>query len=263
MANVTFAEKTQVVIVGTIHSSHLENPNYTPDMLKEIISSLKPDVILNELPLNQVESDGRPLKGFRKKDNPSGPECWAADTVATQLGIKQIPFDISNRYQFLMETKYFEIQERVDKLYEEWCEDLEENGSDSDTLATNIMRLWSNCYQSEAFLFYNSGPKLINSDAHDSIIRNKTLIWYEVMPIILEKYPSYKSLLEDYKSQKSSWLERNKIMADNIVNAAKQYSGKRVVVVTGATHRYILRDLLEKQNFIDLKEYWEIAEPGH
>jgi hypothetical protein len=50
-------------------------------------------------------------------------------------------------------------------------------------------------------------------------------------------------------------------MVDNIVKAAKEYPGKRLVVITGATHRYTLRDLLKDVNSIDLKEYWEITSP--
>jgi hypothetical protein len=87
------AEKTQVVvIIGTIHSAHYENSNYSPEKLKGIILSLKPDAILNELPLSLVDPNGRPLERIRRKGNPGGPESWAADTVAQQLGIKQNKF---------------------------------------------------------------------------------------------------------------------------------------------------------------------------
>ena len=47
-------------------------------------------------------------------------------------------------------------------------------------------------------------------------------------------------------------------MADSIVKATKEYTGKRLVVVTGATHRYILYDLLRDNRHVELKEFWEI-----
>ena len=49
-------------------------------------------------------------------------------------------------------------------------------------------------------------------------------------------------------------------MVDNIVKAAKNHPGKRLVVITGATHRYVLRDLLKNEECIELKEYWETPE---
>ncbi len=60
------AKKTEIVIIGTIHSTHYENPSYSPDILKEIILSLKPDVILNELPLSLVDPNGS-KPNFRKR----------------------------------------------------------------------------------------------------------------------------------------------------------------------------------------------------
>ncbi|MHC4572442.1 MAG: hypothetical protein ACYS0C_10260, partial [Planctomycetota bacterium] len=94
------AKKTQVVIIGTIHGGHYKNPKYSCEVLKEIILSLKPDAILNELPLSLVDPNDRPL--FR---NPNKhPEGWAADTVATKLGIRQIPFDRPDRQENFKKT---------------------------------------------------------------------------------------------------------------------------------------------------------------
>jgi hypothetical protein len=104
-------KKTQVVIIGTIHSGHHKNPKYSCEVLKEIILSLKPDVILNELPLSLVDPNGRPIE--RLRDKQTSPECWAADTVATQLGIRQIAIDRPDRQQRFKETKFFERRERA------------------------------------------------------------------------------------------------------------------------------------------------------
>jgi len=48
-------QKTEVVIIGTIHDKHYSNPEYSPYVLRDIILKLKPDAILNELPLSLVE----------------------------------------------------------------------------------------------------------------------------------------------------------------------------------------------------------------
>ena len=37
--------KTQIVIIGTMHDLHYESPKYTPEVIKQIILELKPDAI--------------------------------------------------------------------------------------------------------------------------------------------------------------------------------------------------------------------------
>ena len=247
------ADKTQVIIIGTIHSAHYKNPNYSPDKLKEIVLSLKPDAILNELPLSQVDPNGRPLYRNKKKN----PEGWAADTVAQQLGIKQIPFDRPDRQENFRKTEYFKRQKRDNKLANDWYEEIVKNNPDSIDLKIALL-LWQNIDPTLSYLSNNSTPEMINSQAYDNLIRAKKSIWYDILPKILADYNGYETLSEDYKFSKDQWLERNKIMADNIIKAARQYPGKRLFVITGSYHRYILRDLLKDNPNIDLKEYWEV-----
>jgi hypothetical protein len=49
-------------------------------------------------------------------------------------------------------------------------------------------------------------------------------------------------------------------MDDNIMKVVAQYPGKRIAVVTGAEHRYILRDLLSERPGIILREYWQVKD---
>ena len=251
-------KKTEVVIVGTIHATHYKNPKYSPEVLKEIIFSLKPNVILNELPLSLVDSNGRPIEKIRGRES-SCPEIWAANKVAMELGIKQIPFDRPDREENFKKTNYFERQKRSIEMADKWGH--ETIKKDPNSLDVRIVQLMSYASQAEGTLFMNSGPEIINSEAHDSVIRIKHSLWHDIMPAILQKYPGYETLIDDYCFEKQQWLERNRIMVDNIIKAAKEYSGKRLVVVTGATHRYGLRDLLKDANSIELKEYWEIVSP--
>jgi len=246
-------KKTQVVIVGTIHGAHYKNSEYNPKVLKGIIFALKPRVILNELPLSQVDPSGRPL--FR--DSNKHPEGWAADTVAGQLNIKQIPFDRPDRQKNFRKTKYFEKQKRANQLQKQWKCELKKETPNSADIKT--ARLWSYTANAEMNLFLKGSPEIINSNAHDSMIRIKHSLWYDIFPNhILPKYPGYEELIELYHFARDQWNERNRIMADNIIRAVKEYPGKRLVVLTGATHRYTLRDLLKEERSIELKEFWEV-----
>ena len=247
------AKKTQIIIIGTIHSAHYENPDYSPAKLKEIMLSLEPDVILNELPLSRVDPNGRPLFRNRQKN----PEGWAADTVAQQLGIKQIPFDRPDRQENFRKTKYFEKQKKANELGKKCGECLLQNEPNSINVKITQLQGYAGC--AEGTLFRNAGPKVINSEAHDSIIRIKQSLRYEIIPEILQKYPECKELFQFDHFFRDQWNIRNNIMVDNIIRAAKEYPGKRLVVITGATHRYILRDLLKDNPNIELKEYWEVV----
>ncbi len=248
--------KTQVVIIGTIHEKHYENPAYSPDVLREIILSLKPDAILNELPLSLVEPNGRPVESMRKKDR-WGPETWAADTVATQLGIRQIPFDRPDRDENYKKTNYLEREKKSKELANKLEQQIQKE--DPNSVDLKIGSLAGYAYKARDEMVNNFGPKELNSEPFDLIIRIKTSIVEDIAETIYRKYPGYEGLADDCKFFRDQWLERNKIMAENIKKAAGEYPGKRLVVITGAEHRCILRDLLKDVNSIDLKEYWEIT----
>jgi len=252
------AKKTQVIIIGTLHKFHYNNSKYPPEVLKEIILALKPDAILNELPLSLVDPNGRPIESIRSKSG-SCPDAWAADEAAMELGVRQIPYDRPDRQDNFKKTNFFERREIASKSLTKWVEWLKKENPECFDL--KITQLWDYAYETKDYLFENFGPEIINSDAYDSAVRMVYLFWFDVLPDVIKNYPSYKSLVDHYHFERDQWNTRNKIMADNIIKAVKEYPGKRLVVITGATHRYILRDLLKDEPNIDLKEYWEIIKP--
>ncbi|HUT28558.1 MAG TPA: DUF5694 domain-containing protein [Sedimentisphaerales bacterium] len=247
-------EKTQVVIIGTLHEYHYNNPKYTPEVLKEIILALKPAAILIELPLSQVDPNGRPIN----HNYLSSPENWASYTAAMDLGgVPQMPFDRPDREENFKKTNYFERQRKSRELTRRWLEEQQENNSNS--LDLQIVQIGINASLTQADLF-NAAPEVINSDTFDFIIKTKHSVWEDILPKMMEKYPDYRTVAVEGRFFADQWSERNRIMVDNIIKAAKEYSGKRLVVITGSEHRYILRDLLKDERNIDLKEYWQVID---
>ncbi len=244
------AEKTEVIIIGTIHELHLRNKRYSPEVLKEILLELKPDAVLNELPLSQVQDDGRPV--FRDRNHPEG---WASDQVAQQLGIKQIPFDRPDRQENFKRTRYFERKKRYDELFEKWVKQLEKEAPASEHLP--LLRGFMKINTERDDL---NRPNVLNSCAADELTRLIYCYTQEVLPKVWARFPGYEVLVEDAQFLKNQWQERNQIMADNIVEVAKDYRGKRLVALTGANHRFVLRDLLKDEETVELKEYWEVVE---
>ena len=243
------SQKTTVILVGTIHQGHYANSEYSPAVLKEIIFSLKPDTILNELPLSLVDPNGRPLLRDPNKD----PESWVADTVATQLGIRQIPFDQPDREENFKKTDYFKREKRAGDLLNRWGNEI--GSKEPNNIDLKIRAMGGLAAQAQTKF---TRPDAINSDAFDSVIKIKHTVYYEIVPQILAKYKGYEMAASDFTFLGEQWRRRNEIMAENIIKAAKQYPGKRLVVITGCEHRYILRDLLKDNDYVELKEYWQL-----
>ena len=241
--------KTTVVLVGTIHKAHYTNPEYSQAALKEIILFLKPDAILNELPLSQVDPNGRPTY----RDPNKHPEGWAADTVATQLSIRQIPFDQPDREENFKKTDYYRREKRANELVSRWGNEIDSKDPNSGDL--KILAMGGLAAQAQTKF---TRPETINSDAFDLVIKIKHTVFYEISPQVLAKYKGYETAASDFAFLGEQWRQRNEIMAENIIKAAKENPGKRLVVVTGCEHRYILRDLLAKEQSVELKEYWEL-----
>ncbi len=241
-------QKTTVILVGTIHGAHYTNPEYSPAILKQIILSIKPDAILNELPLSHVDPNGRPFY----RDPNKHPENWASDTIASQLGIKQIPFDRPDRQENFKKTDYFEKEKRAKELSNKWEKEI--SAKEPNCVDLKMLAIGGLAAQAQTKF---TRPETINSDAFDLIINIKHTVFYEIAPQILAKYNGYETAASDFTFLAEQWKERNEIMAKNIIKAAKENPGKRLVVITGCEHRYILRDLLAKEQCIELKEYWE------
>ena len=158
--------RTEVIIVGTIHDKHYKNSKYPPEVLRDIVLQLKPNTILNELPLSQVDPNGRPL--FR--DYARHPEGWASDTVAQTLKIKQIPFDRPDRQENFKKTKYFERQKENNKKGNRLFEKL--SSEDPNNIDLKIFSLLVYVQMIESDIF-SDAPNIINSQIHDNTIRLK------------------------------------------------------------------------------------------
>ena len=65
------------------------------------------------------------------------------------------------------------------------------------------------------------------------------------------------SYRDGYQLWADFWDLRNKTMARNILNIARQNPGRRIVVLTGFSHRYYLLQELKEENTVQIREYYE------
>ncbi|MGA2786054.1 MAG: hypothetical protein ABSF60_00860 [Verrucomicrobiota bacterium] len=246
---------TEVIIIGGLHERHRDNTNYSTKALTEIIVGLKPTAILIELP---PTIGGKPtIKEHRIVF--SSPECNAANAAAETLKVPIICFDRPGRNEFYKETHYFDRQKRADEALEVWGRTLAETNPESVDL--QVAQVLFDAGGAQEWFSHWADARIINSEGFDRIIHTKHNIWEHTMPKLLNKYPGQQQLIEDLEFHGKVWTERNQIMAENISAIAKQFGGRRLAVVTGCEHRYILRDLLANQPEIVLKEFWEVSPP--
>jgi len=86
----------------------------------------------------------------------------------------------------------------------------------------------------------------INNDRTDSIIRIRQEYVYKVIPKILEGRPKAEEINDFIPVHRSYWDTRNQAMVANIVKQIKINPNKRIVVLTGYSHRYYLMDALQQ-----------------
>jgi len=259
-------ERTEIVIIGTLHGGHNKTQEYTTQHLKRIILDLKPAAVLQELPPTIVSKNGEGIpmatitadgRVSRELVNPgsSSPELLVIDEAARELGVREFPYDREGLNEFYRKSKYDERMAKLNASLMDRTQQLTKDGPKS--IEDKIYMLLMNAVIADARL-KSASPRVINSEAYDSVIRIKHAIFHDIIPTMLAEDPGRKDLVAEFHFFRDEWQTRNGIMAENIARIAAEFPGKRLVVTTGTEHRYMLRDLLAKRPSIDLKEFWEI-----
>jgi hypothetical protein len=254
-AAATASVPTQVIILGTLHGSHKANTNYSLDVLRDVIVAMKPAAILVELPPEiggrSTVHNGRVTKDF------GGDENTAANLAADALGVNIIPYDRKGRNEIYQRTRYSSRQKAANERLQNWLEVQTQKESGSIQVLTS--RLLSDAVAAQSRFDGSGGPELINSAAYDMVIATKHGIAYGIIPKLLVA-SGERELSEEFLFIADEWEERNRTMARNILEIARKFAGKRLVVLTGSEHRYLLRELLAKAPELELKEFYQV--PG-
>jgi hypothetical protein len=245
---------TEMIIIGTLHERHNDNPRYSQEVLSQVLLDLNPDAILLEALPEWINENGRVLPSCIFPV--SGVENAVCDKVAGQLGIPIVPIDRTDRDENYRKTRYFERQNAWSKQINDLRQHLRDKHSDSPD--RQLFDLFFEAISAQRKTERNGASQIINSDAYDQVIRTKHTIGYKLMQDIARNHEGYEAIADFSEFARADWQERNEIMRDKILEAALDRRGERCVVVTGAEHRYVLRDLLADQEDIMLREYWEI-----
>jgi len=249
------ADSTEVILLGTIHGMHQQNPQYSLEILRDLIVRLKPGAILIELP---PTIGGAPtIERQRASGRFANDENWSANAAADVLQIPVVGYDREGRNEYYQQAKYFDREGQLNRRINSWLSSTE-NATTAPAEVALLGPLLGNAARSRDYFMLRTGPEVINSDGFDRVIRLKHFIWEELMPELSAKIGSLKDLAGEFAFFRDEWHERNRIMAGNIATQAKKRPGQRIVVLSGCEHRYILRDLLLTEAEIHLKEFYEL-----
>lgn len=247
---------TEVILLGTLHGLHDRIEKYSLDILQAMIVALKPSAILVELP---PTINGQPtIENSRVSEGFSSNEGRAANQAAESLGVDVIPYDRAGRNEFYKETHYFEREKSASQRLDGWLKKLEAQDTASvEVLITGV--LYPGVKMCQSRLMRCAGPEIINSSAFDLVIANKLCIVHRLWPKMLTA-SGQEELAGEFLFFRQVWEERNQIMAANIQKIARGHIGKRLVVLCGAEHRYILREILDKTAGIRVREFYDLHE---
>jgi hypothetical protein len=254
-AAATASVPTQVIILGTLHGFHKANTNYSLDVLRNVIVAMKPSAILVELPPEiggwPTVHNGCVTKGLDVE------EGTAENLAADALGVNIIPYDRKGRNEIYQRTRYFPRQIAASERLQNWLE--VQTQKEPSSIQVLTLRLLSDAAATQSRFNGSGGPELINSPAYDMVIATKHGINYGIVPKLLVA-SGEQELSKEFLFLADQWEERNQTMARNILEIARKFAGKRLVVLTGSEHRYLLRELLAKAPELELKEFYQV--PG-
>jgi hypothetical protein len=249
---------TEVVILGALHDFHHKNPHFSLEVLTRLIVSSRPQAILVELP---ETSGGNPTirAGCLVEEFACLNEFRSIQQAADELKVAIHPFDMDRLDDIRRETRFWERQREAAQQYAAF---LKAHGDDEALAELRSLESFEESLKRCVVTFAEKGtPEIINSEAFDSVLRaRKRLkpVGAAVLDRAIQAHPQHEPLLRGRSFVGEEWQRRNECMAEKIASFAKQYQSQRIVVVVGAEHRHMLRDLLESQSGLICREYWEL-----
>ncbi|MCP4677174.1 MAG: hypothetical protein GY854_16995 [Deltaproteobacteria bacterium] len=207
---------------------------------------MSPDILLIEYPLEWFQN-GKPiperLASLEDKNSGEGAVAWA---YCKRTNAKCLAYDIEGRNKYYMKVNYFEREEIF----------LNAAVSELERLQPVVFEGWARLFSLKMHC-NDVTAEIANSRVCDEISKNAL----EYLFSVLEQYlPDLEVSDKEFAALfKETWERRNRAMAKNICNTAKEHPGDRILVTMGREHRYILKAMLEEScQFIELIEFWEI-----
>ena len=255
---------TTVCILATVHQA---NPNYNADSIVAILNLFQPDLILTEedsLLFNTYHKEykedlqkplfarlGRSF-GFGSPEENEGRAVRKYKINHSSVDIR--PYDYEGRNAFYEKNNTFSNEDKLSARIEH----LANNGFFNDEQSKTWLEY--NHINDTLSNLSNHTPYTINQQAYYDLTERRQEYQYHKIAEVINNNDSLKEYRNFYKTNADFWDIRNKAMAQHIANFIRQYSTKRIIVLTGSMHKYyLLKELapLQDQLQFRLQEYHE------
>ena len=255
-------ELTEILIIGVNHS-RTKKINY--NKLYQLLEKNKPDLILWEQSEDFISVFGI-RTGYRLKLISPGTEQLALQAFNKKnklIPILRFDTSFSSRENDVNESisrKHYSKEERVAKKNY-----VKESIRINDTFFTKLYqsklnnedslkyRAYADLHNNYIDDIYNKSLEVINLP----VIYNKSKKMEEMESNVIiplaRKYMIDSITLNEYISDLNFGKDRNRYMAQKVLDIASAHKGKRIIVLTGLSHKYFLIDELNKQTKMNLK----------
>ena len=228
-------QPNEVIVLGTIHGSHLQHQEFGVEVFKNLIRKINPDIILTEIPPDRFDEA---IRTYQEKDTVTEPR------VSRFPEYVQVIFPLTKEMDFIIIPTAGWTQPMADARSEK----LKAISEDS-TRKVEWQEYLHAVHLSDSLIKATGrafDPYWINSPEYDSLAE-----------IELEVY----NRLFNEELGAGGWDNINTTHFSYITRAldAYAYQGKRILITYGAGHKgWFLREL-KKRNDISIRTLEEVA----
>ncbi len=233
----------RITIIGTVH---FYSQVISPDTIYDILCALKPDIILNEIPID-CDDD---IIGWAKSSLEYNPVNESLAILRYQESHKVVlrAYDIYGLGEHVMSRKFNQKEDEFDASFSKYFK-----SPDPNPLALQYKKLIDKFQY--AYGRWNK-LSLAEMNSRECDIASEAFLRVRMIAI-----PAILDLVPELTPYKSGWLRRDryeirrdKAMVTNILNYNRQYEDKDIVVLCGYFHRYaIIKGLIGRQEKDDFK----------
>lgn len=250
-------QKTEITIVGCAHDSL---PNFNAGTLLQILEKVKPTLILHELDSSFFTKD------FQFREPLRGNEGTASVRYISKYPKTRMrPFEFEGRNSYRKINGIWPTENLAMALLDSL------NRAKALTPEQEALINKKNSLLDSLKFKASKSPEHFNNSATDSICKMYSYYAYSMVNIMNDR-PEFAttfctkpngekiSYKDGFKLAADFWHLRNKTMAKNIIRLAEENPNERIVILTGAQHRYYIKQELKKliQNRnIQIKEFYD------
>ncbi len=227
--------KTEILIIGTIHNG---NKYFDDKTLLKVFKKYNPDIILWEQSEKFKPVFGLLTANKLKILKPGIEQLSLQKYSKFKKTIKILPFGTL----IISRANYIKEKIRIHDIFFKKLDEAKKSYIDSTNYA-NYTSKGNNYYTA----FGNLSLLEINKPTYYVTAGELFQLEQEYIIPIAKKYITDTSLVNAFESEMNFWIARNNYMVEQILKYSKLFEGKRIVVLTGANHKYYLMDKLKKQ----------------